>query len=76
MAWTQVHLRTVPGIAPPFFLAEAALEEQSDVIMTALLEAPGRAVPRIGAAVEMTVTPSDAAGSVYPQFRLSEGGAP
>jgi uncharacterized OB-fold protein len=75
-AWTQVYLRIVPGVAPPFLLAEVALDEQSDVVMTALLEVPGRTAPAIGAAVEMTSTPPDAAGSVYPQFRMREGGAP
>jgi len=70
-----VHLRTVPGVAPPFLLAEVALDEQSDVIMTALLETPDRAPPRVGDAVEMRVTLPDAAGSVYPQFQLKDGGA-
>jgi uncharacterized OB-fold protein len=75
VAWTEVHLGTLPGIAPPFLLAEVALDEQSDVIMTALLETRERAPPRVGDAVEMRVTPPDAAGSVYPQFRARDGGA-
>lgn len=35
-SWTVAHLATVPGVKPPFTIVEGALQEQPDVIITAL----------------------------------------
>lgn len=70
VAWTKVHLPTVPGVTPPFILVEVALEEEATVIVTALLDG---SEPPIGGAVAMIPTPPDDRGSVYPQFRLAGG---
>lgn len=70
VAWTEVHLPTVPGLAPPFVLVEVALEEEAGVIVTALLDG---GAPPIGGAVAMIPTEPDDRDSVYPQFRLAGG---
>lgn len=38
LSWTRVHLPTIPGVKPPFTLAEISLVEQPGVTIVALVQ--------------------------------------
>jgi len=70
VAWSTIHLPTIPGVAPPFTLAEVELVEQPGLIVSALLVGSSNDELTIGRTVEMTFTEANSAGVAYPQFHL------
>jgi uncharacterized OB-fold protein len=52
-SWGRVDLAAMPGVEPPFMLAEVELEEQPDLILVALLTQPADRLT-VGCDVEMT----------------------
>ncbi len=78
-AWTTVHLATLPGVAPPFVLAEVELAEQPGLILSALLVGAPAQRLRIGTAVEVTFSHAGPGEAAYPQVRVvgdAAGAAP
>lgn len=72
---TTVHLPTIPGVVPPFAMVEVELDEQSGLVITALLVPDSVDAPTIGDAVTIDFTQPDARKVAYPQFRILVGGA-
>jgi hypothetical protein len=65
-----VHLATVPGVVPPFTVAEVELHEQAGLIVVGLL-VPATEKAEIGCLIETTFTRPGPAGIAYPEFCLA-----
>ena len=73
-SWTTIHIDVLPGVEPPFTIAEVELIEQSGLIMVAnVVGAPAEKL-EADAAVKVSFAPSNADKSVaFPEFRLLAG---
>jgi uncharacterized OB-fold protein len=66
LSWTRIHLETIPGVPPPFIVAEAEPVEQPGLVLVA--HAVGIDEPAAGLVVEITFTTADD-GTAFPEFR-------
>jgi uncharacterized protein len=70
-SWTTIHIDVLPGVEPPFTVAEVELIEQQGLIMVA--HVVGTPAEKLGtdAAVKISFAPSNVDKSVvFPEFRL------
>ncbi len=75
-SWTTIHIDVLPGVEPPFVIAEVELTDQPDLIMVAhMVGAPAERLKR-DAAVNVSFVPSGTDKNVaLPEFRLRAGTA-
>lgn len=54
LSWTRVELPTIPGVQPPFTIAEIELAEQADLVMTVLVRPALEDRLQTGMAIQVT----------------------
>ena len=73
-SWTTIHIDVLPGVEPPFTIAEVELIEQSGLIMVAHIIGTPAEMLKTDAAVELSFVTSEVDKSIaLPEFRLLQG---
>lgn len=70
--WTEVSLDVLPGVAPPFIVAEGELIEQKGLILVALLAHANPAQLRSGLPLRVEFVGTDEAQIGLPEFHVAE----
>jgi uncharacterized protein len=75
-SWTTLHIDVLPGVEPPFTIAEVELIEQPGLIMVAhIVETPAEKL-KSDAEVRISFAPSNGDKSLaLPEFRVLARGA-
>jgi uncharacterized OB-fold protein len=75
-SWTTIHIDVLPGVKPPFTIAEVELIEQPGLIMVAHIVGTPAEQLKTDAAVKISFALSNTDKSVaFPEFRLLARGA-
>jgi uncharacterized OB-fold protein len=75
-SWTAIHIDVLPGVEPPFTIAEVELIEQPGLIMVAHIVGTPVEKLETDAPVKISFAPSPADKSVaIPEFRVFARGA-
>jgi len=73
-SWTTVHIDVLPGVEPPFTIAEVELIEQPGLSMVAHIVGTPAEMLKTDAAVELSFVASEVDKSIaLPEFRLLQG---
>jgi uncharacterized OB-fold protein len=75
-SWTTIHIDVLPGVEPPFIIAEVELIEQTGLIMVAHIVGTPAEKLETDAAVQISFVASSTGKSVaLPQFHVVGRGA-
>jgi uncharacterized protein len=69
-SWTTVHADLLPGVPPPFVIAEGELAEQPGLILVAHLV--GTPASQLQAGMALQISFADAGRVAFPQYRPAE----